>query len=212
MKKMTIAAAFLAGMLAFASCDSGTNGQQTTEATGTPVVAPDTAVTEEKQELMHYAARNNMLQMELGRLASEHGNTEGVRVYGQRLMDWYSDKQAELRELAQQYNVTLPMELNDDQQEHVEELRNTAVTKFDEKYWAELADAQQNAINEFDNTLKDVEESDATSFSIWAHNTRKELQAQMEQAKAQDMMQDYDTPTGVRNREDEGSGARIGNQ
>ncbi|RDV17136.1 DUF4142 domain-containing protein [Pontibacter diazotrophicus] len=211
MKKMILAVAFLGGVLTFASCDSGTNDQQNTAATGTPVVAPDTAITEEKQELMVYAARNNMLQMELGRLATEHGNTEGVRVYGQRLMDWYSDKQAQLREMAQQYNVTLPLELNDEQAEHVEELQNTAVTEFDEKYWEELADAQQKAINEFDNTLKDVEESDATAFSIWARDTRKELQAQMEQAKSQDFMQGYDTPTGVRDREEEGSGARIGN-
>ncbi|WP_162055611.1 DUF4142 domain-containing protein [Pontibacter pamirensis] len=210
MKKMIIAVAFLGGAFTFASCDSGTNEQQDTTATGTPVVAPDTAITEEKQDLMVYAARNNMLQMELGRLATEHGNTEGVRVYGQRLVDWYSDKQAELRELAQRYNVTLPLELNEDQAEHVEELRNTAVTEFDAKYWEELADAQQKAIDEFEDALNDVEEANATSFSLWARNTMKELQAQMEQAKSQDFMQDYETPTGVRDGEEEGSGARIG--
>ncbi|GAB3530721.1 hypothetical protein GCM10027443_11850 [Pontibacter brevis] len=206
-----MAAAFVAGMFAFASCDSGTNEQQNTEVSGTPVVAPDTAITESKQELMKYAARNNMLQVELGRLAAQKANTEGAKQYGEQLVDWYSTKQEELEQLAQQYNVSLPLEMEDEQMEHVEELRNTKINEFDQKYWEELSDAQQKAIDEFDSTLKDVEESDATAFSLWARNTRKELQAQMEQARSQDFMQGYDTPTGVRNREEEGSGARIGN-
>ena len=201
MKQMTFAAAFMAGMIAFSSCDSGANEERTTEATGTPVVAPDNTITEEKQELMAFAARNNMLQIELGRLAVQQGSTAEVKQYGQQLVDWYTTKQQELQELARQYNLTLPQQMNEDQLKHVEELRNTKPTEFDRKYWEELSDAQENAIDEFDSALKDVEEANATAFSLWARNTRKELQAQMEQAKSQDFMQDYDTPTGVRNRE-----------
>lgn len=213
MRKMKIAAAFLTGMLAFASCNSGTNEQQETDATGNPTVAGvDSTLTQDRQDLMAFAARNNMLQIELGRLASQQGSTDKIKQYGQQLVDWYTTKQEELQELAQQYNLTLPQQMEEDQLQHVEELHGTQANEFNDKYWEELADAQENAIDEFDSSLNDVEEADASAFSLWARNTRKELQAQMEQAKSQDFMQEYDRPTGVRNNEEESSGARIGNQ
>ncbi|MFD3002041.1 DUF4142 domain-containing protein [Pontibacter toksunensis] len=213
MRKMKIAAAFLAGMLAFASCgDSGTNEQET-DITGTPTVAGiDSTLTQDRQDLMAFAARNNMLQIELGRLATQQGTTDPIKQYGQQLVDWYTTKQQELQELAQQYNLTLPQQMEEDQLQHVEELRGTQASEFNNKYWEELADAQENAIDEFDSSLKDVEEAEASAFSLWARNTRKELQAQMEQAKTQDFMQEYDRPAGVRANPDESSGARIGDQ
>lgn len=203
MRKMKIAAAFLAGMLAFASCNSGTNEQQETDATGNPTVAGvDSTLTQDRQDLMAFAARNNMLQIELGRLASQQGSTNEVKQYGQQLVDWYSAKQEELQELAQQYSISLPQQMEESQLQHIEELRGTQANEFDKKYWEELVDAQENAIDEFESSLKDVEEAEASAFSLWSRNTRKELQAQMEQAKSQDFMQGYDRPTGVRNRED----------
>lgn len=201
MRKMKIAAAFLAGMFAFTSCDSG--GQQETDTTGNPTVAGiDSTLTQDRQDLLAFAARNNMLQIELGRLATQQGSTDEVKQYGQQLVDWYTTKQEELQELAQQYNLTLPQQMEESQLQHIEELRGTKANEFDNKYWEELVDAQENAIDEFESSLKDVEEAEASAFSLWARNTRKELQAQMEQARSQDFMQEYDRPTGVRNRED----------
>ncbi|GAA4441804.1 hypothetical protein GCM10023188_40760 [Pontibacter saemangeumensis] len=185
MKKMTIAAACLVGMLGFTSCDSGTGEQQATEANGTPTVAGvDSTLTEDKQELLAFAARNNMLQIELGKIAAQKAGVDTLKQYGQQLVDWYSDKQQELQELAQQYSVTLPQQMEEEQLEHVEEVRNTKAEEFDAEYLESLANAQQEAIKEYDENLKDLEEADASAFSLWARNTQKELQAQMEQAKA----------------------------
>lgn len=185
MKKMTIAAACLVGMLGFASCDSGAGEQQVTEATGTPTVAGvDSTLTEDKQELLAFAARNNMLQIELGKVAAQQASTDTLKQYGQQLVDWYTTKQQELQELAQQYNVTLPQQMEEEQLEHIEEVRNTEANEFDAEFWESLANAQQEAIDEYDDNLKDLDEANATAFSLWARNTQKELQAQMEQAKA----------------------------
>ena len=188
MKKITLAAACLVAVLGFASCDSGSGDQQTTEATGTATVADaDSTLTEDKKELLAFAARNNMLQIELGKIAAEKASTDSLKHYGQQLADWYTTKQQELQELAQQYNITLPQQMEDDQLEHVEEVRNTKAGEFDAEYWESLAEAQKEAIDEYDDKLKDLDEADVSAFGLWARNSQKELQAQMEQAKASEL-------------------------
>lgn len=175
-----------AGTLLFASCDSGSGEQNTDTSAQTATIAgTDSTLTEDRQELMAFTARNNMLQMELGKLAAAQGTSEVLRSYGQSLVDWYSTKQEELQDLAQEYNVTLPQQIEEEHTEHLNELREAE--NFNEAYWERLTEAQQDAIDELDGELKDMDEAEATPFSFWARNTLKELQAQYEQAKGREV-------------------------
>ena len=188
MKNTIIAIWCAAGALLLASCDSGTtNEQNTTEATSgtTAAASADTTLTDDKRELMEFAAQNNMLQVELGKIATDQGTSDAVKTYGRNLVDWYTTKQKELSELAQQHNVSLPQQMNDEGTKHLSELRKA--DNFNEEYWEQLTDAQKKAIDEFDSKVKDIEQSDATAFSLWARNTLKELQAQYEQARGREV-------------------------
>ncbi|PTX18011.1 putative membrane protein [Pontibacter mucosus] len=188
MKNTIIAIWCAAGALLLASCDSGTtNEQNTTEATSgtTAVASADTTLTDDKRELMEFAAQNNLLQVELGKLAIDQGTSDAVKAYGRNLVDWYTTKQKELSELAQQHNVSLPQQMNEEGTKHLSELREAK--NFNEEYWEQLTDAQKKAIDEFDSKVKDIEQSDATAFSLWARNTLKELQAQYEQARGREV-------------------------
>ncbi|MCC9138055.1 DUF4142 domain-containing protein [Pontibacter silvestris] len=186
MKKYMISAFCFVSALMFASCNSDTQTQNNEQqaVNGTPQVAPDSALTEDKQELLMFAARNNMLQVELGRLAVSKGSTDNVQEYGQQLVDWYSNKQNELQELAQQYNVSLPTSMNDEQTEHIKEIQEADANEFDSEYWESVTDAQKEAISHYEDNLNDIEEANATAFSLWARNTLKELQAQREAAES----------------------------
>jgi len=169
----------------FCACDSKSTEQQTTVNTGTATVAGlDTTLTQERQELLAFAARNNMLQIAMGKMAIEQGRTDNVKAHGQDLVNWHTSKQQELQELAQQYNVALPQQLNKEQLDHLEDIKGTNPEKFDEEYWDSVTDAQQDAIDRLDDGLHDVEQANASAFSLWARNTMKELRAQLEQAKA----------------------------
>ncbi|WP_179223029.1 DUF4142 domain-containing protein [Pontibacter ummariensis] len=173
-------------MLTFASCNSGTEEQQEDiDAIDTATVAGlDETLPAEKQELLVFAARNNMLQIELGEIAVERGVTENVRVFGQQLIDWYTSKQVELQELAAQYDVALPQELEQAQLQHIEEIRGIEESEFDDEYWDSVIAAQKDAIDEYEDSLNDVDEANASAFSLWARNTLKELHAQLIQAEA----------------------------
>lgn len=185
MKKAFIAIWCAAGAFMFASCGDSSSGDTTTDATQTASVAgTDSTITETNKELLAYAARNNMLQVELGKMAAAQATTDNAKSFGQDLVNWYTNKQQELQELAQQYGVTLPQQLESDQTEHLEEIREAKAEKFDEEYWESVTNAQKEAIDEFDDELKDVDEATASAFTLWARNTVKELRAQHEQARA----------------------------
>lgn len=176
----------IVAVIALASCGSGSDGQNNEQA-DTATVATDSTLTEDNKELLAFAARNNMLQVELGKLASSQGATDNVKSFGQELITWYSDKQQELQAMAQQYNITLPQQLEDEQTAYLEEIKEAKAEEFDQEYWDSVIKAQKEAIDEFDDELKRVEDTNASAFSIWARNTLQELRAQLAQAEAHEL-------------------------
>ncbi|AKD02143.1 DUF4142 domain-containing protein [Pontibacter korlensis] len=185
MKNTMIAIWCMAGALLFSSCGSG-SGNETTDATDSQtatIAGTDSTITDENKELLAFAARNNMLQIELGKLAADKGVTNQVESYGQSLVDWYTTKQEELQKLAQQYNVSLPQQMESEQTDHLKELQEAEAGKFDTEYWENVTEAQKAAIDKLEGNLKDVDEASATAFTLWARNTLKELRAQYEQAR-----------------------------
>lgn len=184
MRNLWMAAALLCGTLAFTSCDSNT--QETDTSNIDPELnaqaMADNTLTDEKREFMGYAYNISNQQVELGKLAAEKGISPRVKDYGQQMVDLYSKKIEELQEMSQQYNVTLPQAMTDEQSGRVQELRDKELNEFDRTYWDTVVDAHKDAMDEFDDNVKDIEETDNTTFNIWARNTSKEIRAQMENA------------------------------
>ncbi|MCC9168507.1 DUF4142 domain-containing protein [Pontibacter harenae] len=200
MRNYIASACLVAGLFMFASCNSGSNQQEEGAAAGTEaVVAPDSALTEDNKELFEYAYSASMLQSELGKLAAEKGQSANVQQYGQQMSDLYSTKMQELQGLSQEYSVSVPQSMKDNHSEMLQKLRDTDVNEFDKTYLDEVADAHKDAIGEFDSALNSLEEtSTGTSFSIWARNTRKEMQAHMEEAMRLGVVLDTDVEAEVR--------------
>lgn len=185
MRNLWMAAGLLFGTVAFMSCDSGTQETDTTSNVDTELnetAVTDTSLTEEKREFMAYAYNISNQQVELGKLAVEKGISPQVKEYGQRMVDLYNTKLEELQEMSGQYGVSLPQAMEDDQAGRVQELRDTETGKFDRAYWDHVIDAHKDAADEFDDNVKDIAETDNTTFNLWARNTAKEIRAHMEQA------------------------------
>ena len=185
MRNLWMAAGLLLGTVAFVSCDSGTQETDTTSTADTELnetAVADTTLTEEKREFMAYAYNISSQQVELGKLAVEKGFSPQVKEYGQRMIDLYGKKLEELQEMAEQYSVSLPQAMEDDQAGRVQELRDTEAGKFDRTYWDHVVDAHKDAADEFDDNVKDIAETDNSTFNLWARNTAKEIRAHMEQA------------------------------
>ncbi|GAB3197806.1 putative membrane protein [Pontibacter aydingkolensis] len=183
MKKYLIGVICLTFLSGLPACDSGSNGQ----ANGTTETAADSTLTEERQELLAYTSRHMMLQKELASLAQQRAQTDSLKRYAQDLNNWATIKLNELKDLEQQYSLSLPQQLTEDEQEYLEKPRETEADKFDAELWDNLVKAQKDAIKHIDDNSKDIEQTDATAFAIWERNTLKELRARMEQAAAYEL-------------------------
>lgn len=180
-----MAAALTCGTVAFSSCGSDTQETDTTSNVDTELnttAVVDSTLNDDKREFMGYAHKISTQQVELGRLAAEKGITPNVRDYGQQMADLYSRKLEELQEMSNQYSVTLPQQMDDDQSGRVQELRDKDTGEFDSAYWDTVVEAHEDALSEFEDNVKDIEEADNTTFNLWARNSAKEIRAQMENA------------------------------
>ncbi len=194
MKKYMLAAICLASACAFTACNSDSGKQEgeatdtttapaETDTTGTATAAPtDTTLTDEQKQFLGDAYKHTQLQLSLAKIATQKGTTDDVKEYGQRISQIYTTRQKELAEMAKQQNVTLPTALDDNEQEKVDNLAKAKPDEFDKAYWDNTIDAHKAAIDEFDDIIKDVPQNNVAPFNLWVRNTRKEMQAQMEQA------------------------------
>jgi hypothetical protein len=55
---------------------------------------------------------------------------------------------------------------------------------YDLELWDSIKDAQKDAIEDLDKSLKEIGETDATAFAIWSRKTLQELRAHLTQAVA----------------------------
>jgi putative membrane protein len=180
-----MAAGLLCGSVAFIACNSNTRETDTTSNVDTELNAAavaDTALTGVKRDFMGYAYNISNQQVELGKLAVERGVTAQVREHGQQLVDLYGKKLQELKEMSGQYNVTLPQHMTEDEAGRVEALRDKSQDEFDKAYWDTVIETDKAALKEFEDNVKDIAETDNTTFNLWARNTAKEIRAQMENA------------------------------
>ena len=185
MKNLSMATALLCGCFAFASCGSDTQETDSTSNVDTELnttAAVDSTLNDDKREFMGHAHSVSTQQVEMGKLAAEKGVTAPVREYGQQMVDLYSKKLEELQDMSNQYSVTLPQQMEEDHAGRIQELRDKSPEEFDRAYWDTVVDAHKDALGEFDDNVKDIEETDNTTFNLWARNTNKEIRAQMENA------------------------------
>lgn len=186
MRKFIVTACLFAGTFMVASCGSdNTNEDQATEAVATPgepAIGGDSVLNDNQRELFNDIARHTLLQIELGKLASKRGVSTDVKDYAQRMVDLYTKKHQEFQEMAQTYQITLEEGIYEDYRDDVDDVTNAKQEEFDEQYWENVIDAQKDLLGEYDDVLKDKEETDASAFTLWARNSMKELRAHMEQA------------------------------
>ncbi|HLY38161.1 MAG TPA: DUF4142 domain-containing protein, partial [Candidatus Binatia bacterium] len=73
--------------------------------------------TRAEQSFLNEAARGGMMEVELGRVATQNASNDRVKEFGQRMVDDHSKANDDLKGLASRENVTLP----------------TAVSKYEQK-------------------------------------------------------------------------------
>ena len=131
-------------------------------------------------EFVKAAASGGMMEVELGRHASQHATDPAVRAFGQRMVTDHGRANAELASIAKRQGLSVPTTLDAKHREHVEELTAKHGSEFDEAYVELMVEDHEHDVDAF----KEQADEAKTEVDRFAARTLPTLEQHLEQARA----------------------------
>lgn len=181
MKKITLSALIIASVMTFTACNSNkTEDSKEVAEEQNDAKLDDTSV-EDDSKFAIAAADGGMLEVKLGELAATNASSKAVKDFGENMVKDHSKANDELKALAQQKNITLPMSLSDDKQKDYDDLAKKKGKDFDKAYASYMVDDHKEDIDEFEKAAKNCKDPDVKS---WAAGKVPTLQHHLEMAQS----------------------------
>jgi putative membrane protein len=103
---------------------------------------------DDKQFLKEAAVRG-MTEVELAKLATQKGETDAVKQFGQKVVDEHGKTNDELKELAGSDGVTIPASLDSKHQSRIDKLAKLSGTQFDRAFIKDELKEHEQDIRDF---------------------------------------------------------------
>ncbi len=167
------------GTLAFiiALASSGALGQDSANSskakTSAGIAATDSA-------FMKKAADGGMAEVELGQLAVQKATSSEVKAFGQRMVDDHGKANDQLKQLAAEKHVDLPLQPSAKHEAMKTKLEALSGSAFDQAYVAEMVKDHKQDVAEFQRQSKTAKDDDVKSFAKQTLPTLKEHLKQIE--------------------------------
>jgi putative membrane protein len=126
------------------------------------------------------AARGNMAEVELGKLAAERGSSDAVKQFGQRMADDHGKAQDELKGLAQNKGVTMPADLDPKHKQLRDRLSKLSGADFDKAYINEMVRDHKKDVGGF---KREAGRSKDAEVKAWAEKTLPTLEDHLKQVQ-----------------------------
>jgi putative membrane protein len=126
------------------------------------------------------AAAGGMAEVELGRLASEKASSPDVKQFGDRMVTDHGKANDELKQLAQQKNITLPTELDAKHKATRDRLAKLSGAAFDKAYMTDMVADHQKDVAAFKHESTAGKDGDVKS---WAGKTLPTLEDHLKMAQ-----------------------------
>src|SRR5436190_580886 len=127
------------------------------------------------------AAMGGLMEVELGRLATQKGSSAAVKEFGQRMVDDHSAANTELMQLASTKGITLPTELDEKHRKEVTRMSNFSGAEFDRMYSKSMLSDHMKDVAAFEKQSSKGTDKDIKTF---ANKTLPTLKEHLELAKA----------------------------
>lgn len=126
------------------------------------------------------AAQGGLAEVELGKLATEKGQSDKVKQFGQRMVDDHTNANNQLKSVAEKDNITLPTGLNAKDQAVKDKLSALSGAAFDRAYMQDMVRDHEKDISEFQKEASSGSNADLKGF---AAQTLPTLQEHLRMAK-----------------------------
>jgi putative membrane protein len=114
-----------------------------------PHARADVTASTPDQDFMVAAAQINLTEMKLGDYAAQNGQRDDVKAFGRRTFKDHSDINDDLKKLAAQENVPLPVTLNAENQMMADKLTALKGADFDKAYISGMYKGHKKAVKAF---------------------------------------------------------------
>jgi len=152
----------------------GNRNTRTTGATGEQ--AGMASLSSQDRDFLMDAAMGGMMEVELGRVAAQQAASEGVKQFGQRMVDDHSKANTELMTLATSKGITLPTERDAKHKEHVTKLSAMSGAEFDRAYMNMMVSDHNKDVAAFEKESAKGGDPDLKAFATKTLPTLKEHQ------------------------------------
>lgn len=132
------------------------------------------------KKFLRDAAMGGMLQMELGKLATEKGSSDEVKQFGQKMIDDHARASDHLKRVAARENVALPDSLDSKHQSRIDKLSKLSGPQFDKAYMKDQLKDHEQDVRDFQNESQNGSDPGVKRF---ASKTLPMLQEHLEIAK-----------------------------
>jgi putative membrane protein len=127
--------------------------------------AQQDAVTKEDKEFLKNASELGLTEQQLGKLASEKGNSPEVKALGKKLVSDHKKTNADLEKLAKSKKVELDMKPTAAQKQMISAFENKSGEEFDKEFREHVAKDHEKAIKMFSDAAKDTKDPDVKQFA-----------------------------------------------
>lgn len=132
------------------------------------------------QNFMMKAAQGGMAEVKLGQLATQNGQSQAVKDFGQKMVDDHSKAGDELKGLADRKTVTLPADLDAKDQATYDRLSKLNGVTFDRAYMKDMVMDHRKDIADFQHEANDGQDPDVKA---WAGKTLPTLREHLRLAE-----------------------------
>lgn len=123
-------------------------------------------LSEDDQKFLRKAGESGMLEIQASELAMQKAQHPEVKRYAEMMIKDHKAVDQELKTLAQGKGFKLPVELEKDKADLMEELRQLEGVDFDEEYAEEVAvDAHEDAVELFEDAAEDADDAEIKAFA-----------------------------------------------
>ena len=127
------------------------------------------------------AAMGGLMEVELGRMATQQGMSDAVKQFGQRMVDDHSKANQELMSLASSKGITLPTTIDEKHRKDMTKLQGLSGAEFDRAYSKMMQSDHKKDVSEFEKQSTRGTDPDLKAF---ASKTLPTLQEHLQMANA----------------------------
>jgi putative membrane protein len=127
------------------------------------------------------AAQDGMAEVQLGKLAADKATNPDVKAFGQQMVDDHTKANDQLKQLAQQENMTVPASIDAKDQSKYEKLTKLSGAEFDKEYVKNMVKDHEMDVKLFQ---KEADNGKDANIKGFAAQTLPVLQGHLEKIKS----------------------------